>query len=49
MDPGQMVNNSSLIEQQYNWLVKNGQQDNGVINEQEFESKSREDTHGYEV
>jgi len=37
-------NNSSIVEQQYNWLMKNNK-DNGVINEQEFESKSRDDTY----
>lgn len=35
---------STLIEQQYNWLLKDGT-GNGVIKEQEFESKSREESH----
>ena len=33
---------SNIIDQQYNWLMKNNiDQNNEVINEQEFESKSR--------
>jgi len=34
-----------IIDQQYNWLMKhNDRQDNGVINEQEHESKSRDES-----
>ena len=34
--------NDNIIDQQYNWLMKNNQNNNGVINEQEHESKSRD-------
>lgn len=33
--------NSNIINDQYNWHMNNINQTNGVINEQEFESKSR--------
>lgn len=33
--------NSNIINDQYNWHMNNVNQTNGVINEQEFESKSR--------
>jgi hypothetical protein len=41
----QQNQNDSIIDQQYNWLMKhNDRQDNGVINEQEHESKSRDES-----
>jgi hypothetical protein len=42
----QQNQNDSIIDQQYNWLMKHNdqRQDNGVINEQEHESKSRDES-----
>lgn len=42
-------NAAQTLEQQYQWLVnKQAQENNGIINEQEFESKSRTESNANE-